>query len=84
VIFACTKLKGQDVIWWNHVQKDGAKKGEDKIRTWSKMEKKNREICLPPDYAHTLFRRFQNLNQNMSTVDELTNEFYQLSIRVDH
>ena len=29
-------------------------------------------------------RRFQNLKQNLSTVEELTNEFYQLSIRVDH
>ena len=39
---------------------------------------------MPLDYAQTIFRRFQNLKQNLSTVEELTNEFYQLSIHVDH
>jgi hypothetical protein len=43
-----------------------------------------RDFLLPLDYAQTLFRRFQNLKQNLSTVEELTNEFYQLSICVDH
>jgi hypothetical protein len=39
VKFACTKLKGHAMIWWDHVQKDRKKKGKDKIRTWNKMEK---------------------------------------------
>ena len=39
---------------------------------------------MPLDYAQTLFRQFQNFKQNLSTMEELTNEFYQLSIRVDH
>ena len=39
---------------------------------------------MPLDYAQTVFHQFQNLMQNLSTVEELTNEFYQLSIRVDH
>jgi hypothetical protein len=64
-------------------RKTEQKKEKTKLELGARW-KKNREICLPPNYAHTLFRRFQNLNQNMSTVDELTNEFYQLSIRVDH
>jgi hypothetical protein len=42
------------------------------------------EICFPIDYAHTLFRRFQNLKKNLSTMEEVTNEFYQLAIHVDH
>ena len=61
-----------------------SKKNEEKIRTWSKMEKKLRDFFFPLDYAQTLFHRFQNLNQNLSTVEEITNEFYQLSIHVDH
>ena len=48
------------------------------------MEKKLREKFLPLDYAQTILCRFQNLKQNLSTVEELMNEFYQLSIRVDH
>ena len=48
------------------------------------MEKKLQEKCMPLNYAQTNFYRFQNLKQNLSTVEELNNEFYQLSIRVDH
>ena len=47
------------------------------------MEKKLREKFLPLYYAQTIFCQFQNLKQNLSTVEELTNEFYELSIRVD-
>ena len=35
------------------------------------------------DHAQALFHRFQNLNQNLSTMEEFTHEFYQLSICVD-
>jgi hypothetical protein len=79
VKFACTKLKGHAMIWWDHVQKDRTKKRKDKIKTWKKMEKR-----VEKNYAQSIFRRLQNLKQNLSTVEELTNEFYQLSIHVDH
>ena len=84
VKFACTKLKVHAMIWWDHVHKDRVRKGKDKIKTWRRMEKKLPEFFLPLDYAQTLFRRFQNLKQNLFTVEELTNEFYQLSICMDH
>ena len=48
------------------------------------MEKRLREKFLPLDFAQTLFCQFQNLKQNLSTMEEVTNEFYQLSICVDH
>ena len=47
------------------------------------MEKRLREKFLPLDYAQTLFYQFQNLKQTLSTVEELMNKFYQLSIHVD-
>ena len=37
--FACTKLKGHAMIWWDHVQKYRTKKGKSKIKRWKKMEK---------------------------------------------
>ena len=67
--FTCTKLKGHAMIWWDHVQKDRTKKGKEKIKSWKKMEKKLREKFLPLDYAKTIFRRFQNLKQNLSTME---------------
>jgi hypothetical protein len=82
--FACTKLKGHTIIWWDHVQEDRVRKGKEKIKTWSKIEKQLRDFFFPLDYAQTLFCRFQNLKQNLFTVEELTNDFYQLSIHVDH
>ena len=33
VKFACTKLKGHAMIWWDYVQKDRTKKRKDKIKT---------------------------------------------------
>jgi len=72
------------MIWWDHVQKDRRKKGKVKIKTWKKMEKRLREKFLPLDYAQTMIPRFQNLKQNVFTTEELTNDFYQLSIHVDH
>ena len=42
--FACTKLKGHTMIWWDHVKKDRTKNGKSKIKTWDKMEKKLREF----------------------------------------
>ena len=36
------------------------------------------------DYSQTLFRRFQNLKQNLSSVQDYTDEFYKLSMRIEH
>jgi hypothetical protein len=33
VKFACTKLKGHAMIWWDHVQKERVRKGKEKIKT---------------------------------------------------
>ena len=53
--FACTKLKGHAMIWWDQMQKDRTKKGKEKIKIWKKMEKRLREKFFPMDYAKTLF-----------------------------
>ena len=82
--FACTKLKGHAMIWWDHLQKERVRNGKEKIRTWIKMEKRLREKFLPMDYSQTLFRRFQNLKQNLSSVQDYTDEFYKLSMRIEH
>ena len=82
--FACTKLKGHAMIWWDHLQKERVKKNKDKIKKWSKMEEKLREKFLPIDYSQTLFRRFQNLKQNLSSMQEYTNDFYKLFMHIEH
>ena len=82
--FACTKLKGHAMTQWNHLQKEQVKKKNDKIKTWSKMENKLREKFLCIDYSQTLFHRFQNLKKNISSMQEYTNEFYKISMCIEH
>jgi hypothetical protein len=53
VTFSCTKMKGHAMIWWDHVQKDRVRNIKDEIKTWSKMEKIERNafvsrICPDP------------------------------------
>lgn len=82
--FACTKLKGYAMIWCDHLQKERTRNDKEKSKTWIKMEKKMREKFLPMDYSQTLFRRFQNLKQNLFSMQDYTNEFYKLSMRIEH
>ena len=51
---------------------------------WSKMEKKLREKFLPLDYSQTPFHKFQNLMQYLSSIQEYKNDFYKLSMRIEH
>jgi uncharacterized protein YjbK len=48
------------------------------------MIAKMKEKFIPRDYQITLFRRMQNLRQNLMSVKEYTEEFYRLNIRVGH
>ena len=82
--FAWTKLKGHAMIWWDHLQKERTRKEKEKIKTWSKMGKKLKENFLSMHYSKTLFCRFQNLKQNLSSVQDYTNEFYKFSICIEH
>ena len=36
------------------------------------------------DYSQNLFPRFQNLKQKLSSVQDYTNEFYKLSMHIEH
>ena len=49
--FACTKLKGHAMIWWDHLQKERVRNGKEKIKSWIKMEKKDERKIL----THGLF-----------------------------
>ena len=72
------------MIWWDHLQEEWVRNDKEKIKTWVKIEKKLREKFLPMDYSQTLFHRFQNLKQNLSSVQNYTNEFYKLSMCIEH
>jgi hypothetical protein len=81
---AVTKLKGHTTLWWDKIQADRCSKGKQKIKSWDRMIAKMKEKFIPIDYQITLFRRIQNLRQNLMTVKECIEEFYKLNIRVGH
>ena len=47
-------------------------------------EKASREVPTGRLLTKPYFCKFQNLNQNLSFVQEYTNEFYKLSMRIEH
>ena len=59
-------------------------KKQGKDQNMEQDGKKLREKFLPLDSSQTLFHRFQNLKQNVSSVQEYTNDFCKLSMWIKH
>jgi hypothetical protein len=77
-------LKGHASLWWDELQADRHCKGKQKIKSWDRMIVKMKAKFILRDYQITLFRRMQNLRQNLMTVTEYTEEFYKLNIQAGH
>ena len=67
-----TRLKGHATLWWDELQADRICKGKQKIKSWDRMVMKMNSKSIPKDYQITLFRRMQNLRQNLMSVKEYT------------
>ncbi|KAG5235487.1 CCCH-type zinc finger family protein [Salix suchowensis] len=75
------KLKGRASTWWEQLCRSRHRQGKSKITDWGKMKKKLKSHFLPFRYTQILFQRLHSLRQNARTVDEYTEEFYQLIAR---
>ena len=84
VKFAKTKLKGHAKIWWQEVQLERNRRGKEKITRWDRMVDKMKKQFIPVDYELDLFKKMQGLKQAGRSVQEYTEDFYQLLIRAGH
>ncbi|XP_022864288.1 uncharacterized protein LOC111384260 [Olea europaea var. sylvestris] len=77
------KLKGRASAWWEQLKRSRERQGKSKITNWEKMKKKMKGHFLPFGYTQTLFQRLHSLRQGARSVNDYTEEFYQLVARND-
>ena len=77
------ELKGGAFAWWEQLQYNRQRQGKQRVCTWPKMKQLLQRRFLPLDYEQFLYQQYKNYLRVNCTVNEYTEEFYQLNAQVN-
>jgi hypothetical protein len=52
-----SRLKGHATLWWDELQANRRRTGQQNIKSWDRMVSKLKVKFIPKDYQISLFRR---------------------------
>lgn len=73
-----TRFRGHAASWWHQLKLTRTRRGKEKITSWDKLKKHMRKSFIPHNFERLLFQKFHNIRQASRSVEDYSNEFYQL------
>lgn len=70
VELVATRFRGCASAWWQHNKLQHLRMGETKITSLIKLQKHIRVAFLPHNYVHLMYKKLQDLHQDLRAVAE--------------
>ncbi|XP_019435394.1 PREDICTED: uncharacterized protein LOC109341876, partial [Lupinus angustifolius] len=71
---AALEFKEYAMVWWDQIQKERRRYGEEVVNTWGEMKRVMRRRFVPSSYQRDVHNKLQRLTQGNKSVDEYFKE----------